>query len=148
MGIKKSTFLHKKARTFVFDLFFFFAVSMLLGHRSYIVGKLVYFLFLQVIWQSWVCRLHSWKPSLPMPNSLFCYWLVFGVICWFTELKSDKTIHTGNLTIYSFNKQGPQWHVEEPYTAIGTFRSWSSAAWSHTLDGILFFNQYLSQVSY
>ena len=94
---------------------------------------------------------HEKFAKSSLPNSLFCYWLLFGVIWWIGWLKSEETRHIGNLTIYLFNKQEFQLHVEEPNTAtteLGTSFH-ADLQPGHTLlwDGIPFFNQRLSQVS-
>ena len=54
------------------------------------------------------------KCSLPMPNSLFCHWLLFGVVWWIGWLKSEETRHIGNLTIYSL--------VTIPHLIVSTWR--------------------------
>lgn len=69
--------------------------------------------------QSWAWGLP--KSSLPLPHSLYCSWLLFGVVYWIGGLKSKVTSHISSLIIYSFNKQGLQQHVEEPYTTTTTW---------------------------
>ena len=50
----------------------------------------------------------------------FFFFLLLSLVWWLGWLKSEETRHIGNLIIqcYSFNKQEPQLHVEEPFTTL------------------------------
>lgn len=68
-------------------------------------------------------------PKLPMPTSdIFCCWLVIQLLDW----KCEETRHTGNFTIYSFNRDfSSMWKNQTATTA-----SSSPHAWSHTAVGL------------
>ena len=99
---------------------------MRLGNECYTVGKPVYFpfkwchirkehAFLMSSRAEYLGCAHEYFAKSSLPNSLFCCWLLFGGL---GGLMAEESRHTGNLIIYSFNKQEC---LEEPHTATAAW---------------------------
>lgn len=72
------------------------------------------------------------KSSLPMPNKLFCCWLMFDVVYWIGWLKCEETRHICNLRSRGLSNMWK--HHTQPQQPVTSFSCWS-LAWSPTAVG-------------
>lgn len=91
---------------FLYCRFFLFDLQRNMNELSTKIKDICLFILLKCchncgenVFAVWAAELSVLLPSPdPLPNSLFCYWILFGVVYWSGWLKSNK-----NNTCWQFN---------------------------------------------